>query len=178
MPLTKEQKREAVADISTQLEDVNTVYLTDFEGLSVADANELRSAFREADVEYKVLKNTLLRRALEEKGGFDELFDKLHGPTAVAFTNDPAGPAKVIKAFLEEKGGEVPRLKGAYVDGAIYDGGALDALAKLKSKDELVAEIAALLMAPMKNIAAALDSQGSQLAAAIQAIADGGEAEA
>ena len=176
MPLTRDQKREALADIQAALEGANTVYLTDFQGLTVEEANVLRRAFREAGVDFRVLKNTLVRRAMEDKGGFDELYDQLNGPTAVAFTNDPASPAKVIKKFLEDNDREVPRFKGAFIDGAIYPEGSLDTLATLKSKDELIADVLALLLAPMRNVTGALQSQGSQLAAVLQTIADKAEA--
>ena len=175
MPLTKAQKGEALGAIAEQLGDANTVYLTDYQGLTVEQATGLRRAFREADVQYKVLKNTLLRRAMESQGGFDELYDQLHGPTAVAFTNDPAGPAKVLKKFLEDNNLEVPRFKGAYVDGAVYGDDQLDVLAKLKSKDELLADILGLLMAPITNVASALGAQGAGLASVIQQIAEKGE---
>jgi large subunit ribosomal protein L10 len=176
MPLTKEQKAEALGAIAETLEGANTVYLTDYQGLTVEQATGLRRAFREADVQYKVLKNTLLRRAMENQGGFDELYDQLHGPTAVAFTNDPAGPAKVLKKFLEDNDLEVPRFKGAYVDGAIYGEGDLDALASLKSKYELLADILGLLMAPITNVASALNAQGAGLASVIQQISEKEEA--
>ena len=176
MPLTKEQKQEALGQIAGQLEAANTVYLTDYQGLSVAQANGLRRAFREADIDFKVLKNTLLRRAMEDKGGFDELFEQLNGPTAVAFTNDPASPAKVLKKFLKDTDGDVPRFKGAYIDGAIYPEGQLDALATLKSKDELVSDILGLLLAPITNVARALGAQGAGLAGVIQQISEKEEA--
>ena len=172
MALTKEQKAEALGAISEQLDGANTVYLTDYQGLTVEQATGLRRAFREADVQYKVLKNTLLRRAMEEKGGFDELLDALNGPTAVAYTNAPASQAKVIKKFLDDNDIEVPRFKGAFIDGAIYDGDQLDVLAKLKSKDELLADILGLLMAPITNVASALGAQGSGLASVIQQISE------
>ncbi len=172
MPLTKEQKQEALGAIAETLEGANTVYLTDYQGLTVEQATGLRRAFREADVQYKVLKNTLLRRAMEDQGGFDELLDQLNGPTAVAFTNDPAAPAKVLEKFLEDNDIEIPRFKGAYIDGAIYDGDQLAVLAKLKSKDELLADILGLLMAPITNVASALGAQGSGLASVIQQISE------
>ncbi|MEM6327502.1 MAG: 50S ribosomal protein L10 [Bacteroidota bacterium] len=176
MPLTREQKQEALADIQAALSDASTVYLTDYKGLTVDQANQLRRAFREADVKFRVLKNTLLRRAMEDKGGFDDLLDQLNGPTAVAFTNDPASPAKVIKKFLDDTDGEIPRFKGAYVEGAIYPEGQLDALASLKSKDELIADVLALLLAPVTNIASALNAQGAGLASVIQQISEKEEA--
>lgn len=176
MPLTRDQKRDAVAAIAEQLEGHNTVYLTDYAGLTVDEVTKLRRAFRDADVQFKVLKNTLLRSAMEEKGGFDELFAQLNGPTAVAFTNDPAGPAKVIKKFLEGRDKELPKFKGAYVDGAIFGEGQLDALASLKSKDELIADILGLLMAPITNVASALGAPGRKLAGVVKEIAEKDEA--
>ena len=173
MPLTQLQKREALGAITEQLDAANTVYLTDYQGLTVAQANGLRRAFRAADIEFKVLKNTLLKRAMEEKGGFDELFDQLNGPTAIALSNDPAAPAKVLKKFLADNALEIPRFKGAYIDGAVYGEGNLDVLANLKSKDELVADILALLLAPITNVASALGSQGAGLASIIKQISEG-----
>lgn len=172
MPLTKQQKAEALGAIAETLEGANTVYLTDYQGLTVEQATGLRRAFREADVQYKVLKNTLLRRAMEEQGGFEDLLDQLHGPTAVAFTNDPAAPAKVLEKFLDDNDLEVPRFKGAFIDGAIYGDDQLATLAKLKSKDELLADILGLLMAPITNVASALGAQGSGLASVIQQISE------
>jgi large subunit ribosomal protein L10 len=173
MPLTQQQKREALGAITEQLDASNTVYLTDYQGLTVAQANGLRRAFRAADIEFKVLKNTLLKRAMEEKGGFDDLFDQLNGPTAVALSNDPAAPAKVLKKFLADNALEVPRFKGAYIDGAVYGEGNLDVLASLKSKDELIADILGLLLAPITNVARALSSPASGLASIVQQISDG-----
>ncbi len=137
MPLTRDQKEEALGAIAEQLDATSTLYLTDYQGLSVDQANKLRRAFRAAGIEYKVLKNTLLRRVMETRGGYDELFEQLNGPTAVAFTTEPSAPAKVLKKFLDDNNLELPRFKGAYVDGAVYDDRSLDTLAKLKSKDEL-----------------------------------------
>ncbi|MEO0558664.1 MAG: 50S ribosomal protein L10 [Bacteroidota bacterium] len=165
-----------VGAIVEQLDGANTVYLTDYQGLTVEQATGLRRAFRENDVQFKVLKNTLLRRAMEEKGGFDDLLDQLNGPTAVAFANDPAGPAKVLKKFLDDNDLEIPRFKGAYVDGAIYPEGDLDVLARLKSRDELLGDILGLLLAPITNVASALDAQGSGLASVIQQISEKEEA--
>jgi large subunit ribosomal protein L10 len=172
MPLTIEQKREAVAAIAEDLQSVNTVYLTDYAGLTVEQANALRSAFFKADVRYKVLKNTLLKRAMEDAEiDYSGLFEHLSGPTAVAFTNDPATPAKVIKKFTEGDA-DLPRLKGAYVDGAFFGPDALDQLASLKSKDELIADILGLLMAPMTNVVGGLQAQGSNIVGAIKTIAE------
>jgi large subunit ribosomal protein L10 len=173
MPLTKKQKEQAVAEIAEQLGSVNTVYLTDYQGLSVQEANALRREFHKAEIAFTVLKNTLLRRAMEESDvDYSELYEYLAGPTAVAFTTDPARPAKVIKQFLQNNEKELPRLKAALVDGAFFGPDQLDALVALKSKDELIADILGLLMAPINNIASALNAQGAGLASVIQQISE------
>ena len=176
MPLTKEQKREQVAAIAEKLDAHNTVYLTDYIGLTVEEATKLRRAFRAAGVQYKVFKNTMIRRAMEDKGGFDELYGQLSGPTAMAFTNDPAGPAKVIKKFLGEVNKGLPRFKGALIDGAVYDENQLDALAAFKSRDELLGDVLSLLMAPLHNVVSGLQAQGSSLVGAVKTIAEQAEA--
>jgi large subunit ribosomal protein L10 len=172
MALTRQQKEAQVEDITGKLEEATTLYLTNYQGLSVEQANDLRARFHESGVEFKVIKNTLLRLAMERVGGFDELYDHLNGPTAVAFTEEPAAPARIIKTFVREANTERPELKVAYVDGAIFDATQLDVLASLKSKDELVADIIGLLMAPMANIVGALQAPGSTLAGALKTIAE------
>jgi len=173
MPLTQQQKQEAVANIAEDLQSANTVYLTDYQGLTVEQANSLRHEFYKANVRFRVLKNTLLRRAMEESDtDYSELIEHLTGPTAVALTSDPATPAKVIKKFLERNEAGLPRLKGAFVDGSFYGADQLETLAALKSKDELIADILGLLMAPINNVASALNAQGAGLASVIKQISE------
>ncbi len=172
MPLTKQQKSVAVDEIVGKLEGVPTIYLTNFQGLTVAEANDLRTRFRDAGVEFKVVKNTLLRQAMERLGGYDGLFDELHGPTAVAFSEEPAAPARVIKKFASTQDAKLPQLKGAFVDGAVFGADALDVLAALKSKDELIGDIVGLLLSPMSNIVGAINGQGSTLVAILQTLAE------
>ena len=172
MPLTKNQKQDQVAEIAEQLENANTVYLTDYVGLTVAEVTKLRRAFRAANIEYRVFKNTLVRRAMEARGGYDDLFEHLNGPTAVAFTNDPAAPAKVLKKYLEGKDKELPKFKGAYVDGAVFGEGQLDVLAKLKSRDELLGDIVGLLLSPIQTVVGAIQAPGATLAGAVKEIAE------
>ena len=176
MAMTKEQKASEVQVLVERLQNSSTIYLTNYSGLSVDQVTQLRSRFRDAGVEYSVVKNTLLKRAMEEIGGYDEIFDKLAGPTAVAFTEDPSGPARVITKFLKEMKLEIPSLKGAHVEGAVYDATALESLAKLKSKTEILGEIVALLQSPISNIVGGLQAQGSTLVGAIKTIAEREEA--
>ena len=172
MALTKQQKETILAEVTSQLEDASTIYLTNASGLTVDNANALRKKFRESDIQYRVVKNTLLRLAMDKVGGYEDLYDMLAGPTAVAFGNEPAAPARVMKEFSKGPGDGLPSLKGAYVDGAVYGADALEALASLKSKDELIGDIIGLLMAPMTNVVGGLQAQGSNLVGAIKTIAE------
>jgi large subunit ribosomal protein L10 len=103
---------------------------------------------------------------------YDDLYDYLQGPTAVAFSEEPAAPARVIKKFTEDTRQDRPELKAAYIDGDVYGAGQLDVLATLKSKNELIGDIVGLLMAPMSNIVGALEAQGSNLVAILQTISE------
>lgn len=172
MPLTKSQKAVAIDDLVSLLKNAPVVYLTDFKGLSVSQATELRDDFRHNGVQYRVVKNTLLKRAMDEIGGFDELYDHLAGPIAVALSGEPAAAARVIKKFTKTNNIQLPEIKAAFVDGAVYGAGSLDVLAALKSKEEIIGDIAGLLLAPITSVVGALSGVGGTLAGAIQTIAE------
>lgn len=176
MSMTKAQKVEAVGQLVEKLQQTPTIYLTNFSGLSVEQATDLRSRFRDAGVEFKVVKNTMLRLAMEQIGGYDDLFETLHGPTAIAFSAEPSSPARVIKKFNDDKKIELPSLKAAHVEGAVYYADALEVLTKLKSKAEIIGEIVGLLQAPITNVVGALQAQGSNLVGAIKTIGEKAEA--
>lgn len=170
---TLEEKKEVVDSVAERLEDAPAIYLTDFSGLTVEETNELRSRFREEDVDYTVYKNTLLEMAMERVGGYDDVVEYLHGPTAVAFTEDPAAPAKVLDQFLEDNDSEKPSFKAALVEGDLYATDEFDALAALKSKDELIGEIVTLLQSPIRTVVGAVSSQGGRLTALVRTIGEG-----
>ena len=175
MPLNRTQKAVVIDEIADQLKDASIIYVTNFAGLTVQQSNELRGRFRSANVDYRVCKNTLLQLALDRVGGFDELEDYLSGPTAIAFTDDPAVPARIIKDFREEEDVERPELKAAYIEGDLYGADQLDALADLKSREELIGDILGLLLAPAQNIAGALQGPASMLAGGLQTLAERAE---
>jgi large subunit ribosomal protein L10 len=172
MAMNKTQKAATVDQLVEKLEQTPTIYLTNYTGLTVEQATDLRTQFRAAGVEYKVIKNTMLRLAMERIGGYDELFDHLHGPTAVAFAEEPSAPGRVIKKYLSDKKTDIPALKGAHIDGAVYHADALEVLANLKSKTELLGEIITLLQSPITNVVGALQAQGGNLVGAIKTIAE------
>ena len=172
MAMNKTQKAATVDQLVEKLEQTPTIYLTNYTGLTVEQATDLRTQFRAAGVEYKVIKNTMLRLAMERIGGYDELFDHLHGPTAVAFAEEPSAPGRVIKKYLSDKKTDIPALKGAHIDGAVYHADAIEVLANLKSKTELLGEIITLLQSPITNVVGALQAQGGNLVGAIKTIAE------
>jgi large subunit ribosomal protein L10 len=113
---------------------------------------------------------------MERIGGYDEVFGALHGPTAVAFAAEPSAPGRIIKKYLDDTKGELPALKGAHIEGAVYHADALEVLASLKSKDELIGEIIGLLQSPITNVVGALQAQGGNIVGAIKTIAERAEA--
>jgi len=173
MPKNRAEKAEIIDEIGEKLDEYPILYLTNFSGLTVAQSNDLRGRFREAGVEYQVTKNTLARIALDRLEGMDALEEFFAGPTAVAFSEDPAKPARVIQDFVEEEDVERPELKVAWVEGDLYEGhDALDTLADLKSREELIGEIVGLLLSPSQNVVGGLKSSGQNLAGILQTLSD------
>ncbi len=175
MPLQRKQKEAQVAAVSQLLQHAAAVYLTDFKGLTVEEMNRLRGEFHESEVKYRVVKNTLLRHALTEAGGFDGLLDFLNGPTAVALSETPATPARVIKRFHRDTNQLRPTLKAAWVDGAVFADDQIDTLAALKSKEDLLGDVVGLLLSPMSNVVGALQAPGAALAGILETLQDKAE---
>lgn len=173
MSKSRAEKAEIIDEIEEKLSEYPIIYLTNFEGLTVAQSNELRGRFREAGVDYQVTKNTLARLALDQVEGKGALEEFFAGPTAVAFSEDPAKPARVIQDFVDEEGADRPELKVAWIEGELYDDPeALDTLADLKSREELIGEIVGLLLAPAQNVVSGLQGSGQRLAGILNSLAE------
>ena len=154
MPSTK--NIEAVTELSEKLNRAKAIYFTDYIGLDVGSITELRNKFFQAEVEYTVAKNTLLKIAAKENKieGLDEF---LKGPTAIAISYDePTSPAKVIKSFMKEH--DKPEVKGILFEGVVLDGSEFKRLANMPSKPELLSMLAALLQSPMVKLANTLSA--------------------
>ncbi len=152
--------------IREKISNASAIYFTDFVGLSVEETNALRTRFHEVDVEYRVLKNTLVSIAVKEKG-YDGLDDVLKGPTALAFGNeDPTAPARVIKEFLKKEGKakEKPAVKGVVFEGQVLDASFYVTLANLPSKEELLAMLLGGLQSPMQKTLSVLQAPMRELA--------------
>ena len=169
--MNREEKDLQIKELTQMLADNSVLYLTDASGLNAEQTTQLRRACYKNDVCMRVVKNTLLRRAMEASEGtdFSELYEVLSGQTALLVGNVGNAPAKILKEF--RKKADMPTLKAAYVEESTYLGDdQLDALTAIKSKDELVAELIALLQSPMKNVVGALNSGGNTVSGLVKAL--------
>lgn len=157
--MTKDQKNEVIEVLKGKFSQYNNFYVTDTESLSVAQVGKLRRACFSKEVEMKVAKNTLIKKALESLDGekYAGLYDSLHKVTALMFSENPKDPALIISSFRKESNGEKPVLKAAFINGDIYTGdNSLKALTQIKTKNELIGEVIGLLQSPVKRVLAAL----------------------
>ena len=156
--MRRDEKNAIVDSLAEKLEEYSHFYLTDTAELNAADTSALRRKCFEKEILMVVVKNTLLKRALEKsEKDFDELYDVLKGSTSVMFTNTGNIPAKLIKEFRKKH--DKPVLKAAFVEESVYVGDSeLDALVAVKSKDELLGDLIALLQSPVRNVMSALQS--------------------
>ena len=168
--MNKAEKQATIDSLTEKFSNSNFFYFTDTSGLSVEKINKLRKICYEKGINLQVAKNTLIKKALVSGGKYsDELGPVLNGPTAIMFTETGNVPAKVIKAFRAN--GDKPALKAAYIDTAIYVGeNQLEALINVKSKEELVGDIIALLQSPAKTVVSALKSSGGKLAGIVKTL--------
>ena len=164
--MRKENKGTVVEQLKGYLNEYPHFYLTNIEGLDAAKTAQLRRACNKGGIRLVVAKNTLLRRALSEsETDFAAIYSALKGNTAIMFTTVANAPAKIIKDFAKDKKEESKlRLKAAYAEESIYVGAdKLGELVALKSKNEVIAEIVALLQSPAKNVVSALQSGAGTL---------------
>lgn len=175
--MTREEKAAIIGELTQKFNDNPFFYITDTSDLTVAEVNALRRLCFERGVEYRVIKNTLIKKALENvKGDYTPLNSAvLKGFSGVFFSaNDGKTPAKLIKDFRGKvKGNQKPILKGASIDSDLFIGNDnLDTLISLKSKAELVGEIIGLLQSPAKNVLSALQSGGNKIAGIVKTLSE------
>ena len=168
---TREQKEQAVSELSEKFGRATSVFVADYKGLSVGDVEELRGKLRESeDCEYQVVRNTLLRRAAEGNNA-SLLEHHFSGPTAIAISyGDPVGLAKVLVGYSKEH--EEFEIKGAEVDGQALDDGEVAHLATLPNLQELRGKMVGLIQAPAGKIARLLNEPAAQLARLVAARKD------
>jgi large subunit ribosomal protein L10 len=170
--MRREEKNTIIDSLAERLKEYSHFYLTDTAQLNAADTSDLRRKCFENDIKLIVVKNTLLKRALEQSEvNFEELYPVLKGTTSIMFANTGNSPAKLIKEFRKKH--DKPVLKGAYVQESIYVGEEmLDALISVKTKQELIGDIILLLQSPAKNVISALQSGGNTIHGVLETLSN------
>ena len=172
--MKKEEKGQIIESLVEEINSYPHLYITDASGLNAADTSALRRLCFEKGIKLVVTKNTLLKKALEKaNGNYEELYGSLKTPTAVIFSTEGSTPAKLIKEFRKKNKLERPSLKAAYVEESVYVGAEmLDTLVAIKSKNELIADVVALLQSPAKNVVSALQSGKHILAGLVKTLSE------
>jgi large subunit ribosomal protein L10 len=170
--MRREEKNVIIDGLVNDLNQSKHFYLTDTSELNADETSKLRRKCFENEIRLLVVKNTLLRKAMEKSDGdYEELYDVLKNSTSIMFCETGNVPAKLIKEFRKTM--EKPILKAAVVEESIYVGDdKLESLSMIKSKEELLADLATLLMSPATNLASALASSGSKLAGALETLSN------
>lgn len=170
--MTKEEKGQIIDELAEKFSQNTHFYITDASGLTVAQINAFRRICFKAGIEYKVYKNTLIRKALEkQKGNFEELNQVLQGFSGVIFSKESGNaPAKAIREYQTKLEGK-PALKAASIDASLFIGAEhLTTLSEMKSKNELIGDIISLLQSPAKNVLSALLSGKQTVAGLVKAL--------
>lgn len=169
--MNKDQKAQYIEDLAAELSNANIFYLADTAELSVETINQLRRRCFQAGISLRVVKNTLLEKAMERVEGrnYGQLPEVLGGPTSIMFAEVGNAPAKLIKEFRKKS--DKPLLKGAYIEEAVFIGdNQLDALEAIKSREELIGDIIGLLQSPAKNVISGLTGAGSKIAGLLKTL--------
>jgi len=174
--MTREEKNEAIQELTQLLEGSNTVYIADIAGLNAVETSNLRRSAFNKQIKVSVVKNTLLKKAMENSSkDFEELYPILVGNTSIMIAEAGNAPARLIKDF-RKKNQEKPILKGAFIEESIYVGDdQLESLTQIKSKEELIGDVITLLQSPAKNVISALQGGGGQkIAGLVKALEERG----
>jgi large subunit ribosomal protein L10 len=170
--MKKDEKSQLIDTLAEKLSEAGSFYLTDISNLNADVSSRLRRVCFKRNVQLRVVKNSLLRKAMEKTGKpFDEFYPILAGHTSIMFSEVASDPAKLIKEF--RKTAQKPLLKGAYVEESIYIGDTqLDALVAIKSKFELIGDLIGLLQSPAKNVISGLQSGGNKLSGIVKTLSE------
>lgn len=160
--MTKTEKNEVIAALKEKFSQYNNFYITDTESLTVEQVSKLRRHCFSKQVEMKVAKNTLIKKALESLDAekYAGVYDSLHKVTALLFSENPKEPALILSGFRKESKGEKPELKAAFINGDVFTGdNQLANLTKIKTKNELIGEVIGLLQSPIQRVIGALQNR-------------------
>ena len=169
--MRKENKAIIIEEIANIISSYNTVYVADISGLTVEKSNELRKLCFKKGVRLKMVKNTFLKKALEQLDtDYSELYPVLHGTSAIMVSETGNLPARIIKTFRGKN--PIPAVKAAHIDQCVYIGDQIDLLSSLKSREELIGDIITLLQSPAKNVVSALQSGGNKLSGIVKTLSE------
>jgi large subunit ribosomal protein L10 len=171
--MNKDQKQQYIDDLAQDLSQANVFYLADTAELTVETINQLRRRCFQQGITLRVVKNTLLAKAMDKVEGrnYGNLTDVLGGPTSIMFAEVGNVPAKLIKEFRKKN--DKPLLKGAYIEDAIFIGDSqLDTLEAIKSREELIGDIIGLLQSPAKNVISGLSGGGQKIAGILKTLSE------
>lgn len=167
--MERQQKEQIIVEVAETASRARGMFFTDFSGLTVEQATELRREFRKSGIEYKVVKNTFIRKALERLGGFDKVFSSLAGPTGVAFTfEDPVAPAKIIQKFADKH--KKLSLKVCVLEGEVYEGSRLVEIASIPTRTELIAAILGSIESPLAGVPGAIQAVVRELVSVVDEV--------
>lgn len=165
--MTREQKQEVIELLKDKFSQYSNFYITNTESLTVSQITTLRRTCYDKDVEMKVAKNTLIKKALESLDAerYSGIYDALHNVTALMFSESPKEPAVIISSFRKDKANkERPELKAAFLNGEVYLGDdQLTALTKIKTKEELIGDVIGFLMSPIQRVLGALENKPEEV---------------
>lgn len=173
--MRKEDKNQLIDSLTDALANNNNFYIADISDLDSESTTKLRRLCHKYAIKVTVVKNTLLRKAMDKsEKNYEELYELLKGPTSIMFAEAGNAPARMIKEF--RKNSEKPILKGAFIEEMTYIGDdQLDFLVAIKSKDELIGDIIALLQSPMRNVLGALQSGGHTISGLVKTLGERSE---
>ena len=173
--MRKEDKKVTIDSILAELQACPNFYLTDISDLNAEKTSQLRRQCFNSGIKMLVVKNTLLHKAMQQMGkDYDDLYNVLNGQTAVMLCETGNAPAKLIKNFRQKS--DRPILKGAFIEECCYLGdNMVEALCNIKSKNDLIADVIALLQSPMKNIISGLQSGGHKLSGILETLSEKAE---
>ncbi len=167
--MLRQEKEKIIDDLKEKVARAKAMYFADFSGITVEQVNNLRREFKKAKIDYKVVKNTLIKKALESVSGYDDVYDRLVGPTSIAFGyDDPVVPAKIIKKFNEKN--EIIKVKAFIVEKVVFPGKELDVIANIPSRPELIASMLGSIQAPISGVVGTINAVMRDLVNVIDAI--------
>lgn len=167
--MNRSEKEEIIGQVKELISEASAIFLVDYAKVNVEDINKLRAAFRKEGVKYKVVKNTLVKKALASLGKYEKLNDNLVGMIGIAFAGENfIAPAKIIKKYYDEKQKFV--FRGCYIDNEYYDASKLNAIATMPTKEEIIAGIIGSIAAPASGIVGSINAVMRDLVSVVDQI--------